>query len=446
MLNYIWLSLVVLSVLIGGATNHLDEVVSKAFDMAKAAVMDTALPLAAIMTIWLGIMRLAEKAGLVQLLARALRPILRWLFPDVPPENPAMGAIVMNVAANMLGLGNAATPMGLRAMAELQKINPHPEVASNAMCTFLAMCTASIQLIPATAVGILVVNHGKNATAIVGTAFFATCIAQIVGLTAVKAFQNLPMFRVSPELRTETAAVAATESASLPATPEMVQPAAITTGGKIILTLFLGCFVYFFVILAFPELKLDHLQNGGFTFGKIFTRVVGAISLLAIPFFLSFFALYAALRKIKVYEEFIEGAKEGFGVAIRIIPYLVTILTAVGMFRGAHGIEMIANFLKPVLDKVGFPPELLSLAFMRPLSGSGSLALFTDIVKQYGPDHIFSMMAGTVYGSTETTFYVLAVYFGSVGIKRSRHAVPAGLLADFAGIVASVIICRIVFG
>src|SRR5208282_3143500 len=179
--------------------------------------------------------------------------------------------------------------------------------------------------------------------------------------------------------------------------------------------------------------------------GGLFARVVHAVSLLAIPFFLSFFPLYAAMRRIKVYEEFVDGAKEGFGVAIRIIPYLVTILAAVGMFRGAHGIELVAKALKPVLDFLQFPPELLSLALMRPLSGSGSIALVSDVVKTYGPNSIYSLMAGTILGSTETTFYVLAVYFGSVGIRRTRHAVAAGLLADGAGVIASVIVCRMVF-
>jgi spore maturation protein B len=172
---------------------------------------------------------------------------------------------------------------------------------------------------------------------------------------------------------------------------------------------------------------------------------VKALSTLAIPFFLSFFPLYAALRGIKVYEEFVDGAKEGFGVAVRIIPYLVTILVAVGMFRGANGMELIATKLDGLFKFFNFPPELFSLAFMRPLSGSGSIALVSDIIHTYGPDHIFSMMAGTILGSTETTFYVLAVYFGSVGIRRARHAVAAGLIADVVGILASVAICRMMF-
>jgi spore maturation protein SpmA/spore maturation protein SpmB len=438
MLNYIWLGLMVAAVLLGGWNGHLDEVVKNAFDLAKAGVMDIALPLSAIMTVWLGVMRLAEKSGLVYLLARGLRPILCWLFPEVPANHPAMGAMVMNIAANMLGLSNAATPLGLRAMTELQQLNPFPGTATNAMCTFLAVNTASIQLIPVTPIAILAAAGGKNPTAIVGTAFLATVIAQFTGITAAKILEKLPMFRPQPAAAMSVEKKSE-EPAPLPDISEGTAPAPLPWPKRLLLTAFCGCFVYFFVKLAFLTPQTGPVE------GTV-TRMVSAISIIAIPFFLSFFPIYAALHRVKVYEEFVEGAKEGFAVAIRIIPYLVTILTAVGMFRGAHGIELIAKWFKPALDFVGFPPELLSLAIMRPLSGSGSVALVSDVVKTYGPDSIYSMMAGTILGSTETTFYVIAVYFGSVGIRKTRHAVPVGLLADFAGIAASVAICRIMFG
>ncbi len=444
MLNYIWLGLVVLAVLIGGLNGHLDDAIKSCFDMARAAVMDIALPLSAIMTIWLGVMRLAEKSGLIFFLARALRPILRALFPDVPPDHPAMGSMVMNIAANMLGLGNAATPLGLRAMMELQKLNPEPSTATNAMCTFLTINTASIQLIPMTAIGILAVAGGRNPTAIVGTAFLATIISQAAGLTAVKTFEKLRIFRV-PAHVTEPANVAPASQAEAPELPKSAEPpATLALWKRLILAAFVLFFVYLFLGMTMSEW---HLIPAATAPGDgLFVRAVKAISLLAIPFFLAFFPLYAALRGIKVYEEFVEGAKEGFSVAVRIIPYLVTILAAVGFFRGARGIDLIARVLKPVLTALQFPPELLTLAFMRPLSGSGSIALVSDVVKTYGPNHLYSLTAGTILGSTETTFYVLAVYFGSVGIRRTRHAVAAGLIADFAGVVASVIICRMMFG
>lgn len=435
MLNYIWLALIVAAVAIGGWNNNLDDVTKGALDMAKTAVMDIALPLTAVMTIWLGVMRLADRSGLIFILARAMRPIMRLLFPEVPPEHPAMGSMVMNIAANMLGLGNAATPLGLRAMQELQKLNPYPTTATNAMCMFLTINTASIQLIPATAIGVLAAAGGSNPTAIVGTSLLATMFSQIIGLTAVKAFERLPMFRASASA--EDAEAAPPLPAAEETAVELHAPPPLTAGGMLALALFVGFFAFLFVRMAFfvrPANGAGH-----------FTQVVNSISVLAVPFFLSFFPLYATLRQVKVYEQFVEGAKEGFGVAVRIIPYLVTILMAVAMFRAAHGIDLIARVLHPVLSALRFPPELLSLALMRPLSGSGSLALMSDVVKTYGPNSIYAMMAGTIFGSTETTFYVVAVYFGSVGIRKTRHAVAAGLLADWSGVAASIILCRMVF-
>lgn len=447
MLNYIWLGLVVLAVVIGGFNQTLKEVTAGAFDMAKFAVMGLALPLVGIMALWLGMMRLAETAGLVQLLARGLRPVLRRLFPDVPTEHPAMGAMVMNIAANMLGLANAATPLGLRAMKALETLNPRPGTATNAMSTFLVINTSSVQLIPMTAVGVLAINGSANPTAIVGTAFMATVCSTAVGLTAVKFFEGLRAFRLPPVLPK-----AAADEAGVAAPTETDEPTAVLPGAlgpmnwasKIVLSVFLVFFVWIFVRYAFPAWVGAEL-TAEFQGQKPFIRVINAISLLAIPFLLSFFPLYAVLRRVKVYEEFVEGAKEGFQVAVRIIPYLVAILVAIGMFRGAGGIEMLTKALSPVLNWVGFPPDLLPMAIMRPLSGSGSLGVFTDIVKEFGPDHLLTRMVGTIYGSTETTFYVLAVYFGAVGIKRTRHALPAGLIADAAGIIAAVIICRIMF-
>jgi spore maturation protein B len=215
--------------------------------------------------------------------------------------------------------------------------------------------------------------------------------------------------------------------------------------GWVIVGGLVACSVWFFVVIGFPEwfgrsASPDQVGQGPMV------RSINAISLLAIPFLLAFFPLYAALRGIKVYEEFIEGAKDGFSVAVRIIPYLVAILVAIGMFRGGGGIDLLTRWLKPALDAVRFPTELLPMALMRPLSGSGTLGLFGDLVKQLGPDSLVVRMAATIFGSTETTFYVIAVYFGSVGVHRTRHAVPAGLIADLAGIVAAVMICRLVFG
>lgn len=446
MLNPIWLWLVLLSVFIGGFSGKLNAVTGGAFEAAQGAVMNIALPLAGMFALWLGVMRLAELAGLVQLLARALRPLTRRLFSDVPADHPALGAMAMNMAANMLGLGNAATPLGLKAMRYLEGLNPRPGTASNAMCTFLAINTASIQLIPTTAVGILAVSGSKNPTAIIASAFMATICAFTAGIVTVKLLEKLPRYALPP-LPPVTEPTATVET--LPAEPER---APLTGNGKLLLALYgLGMLALYFV-LAFPDqanalvpaapfapLSADLMRLSPAS------RLVSVFAMMAVPFMLTFFPLYAWLRGVKVYEEFVEGAKEGFAVATRIIPFLVAILVAVKMFREAGGIKLVAKVLGPVLEPIGFPVDLLPLVLVRPLSGGATTGIFTEIVSTFGPDSMQSLMAGTIFGSTETTFYVIAVYFGSVSIRRTRHAVPAGLMADLTGVIASIIICRLMF-
>ena len=436
MLNYIWLGLVLGAVLLGGATGQLKEVTTAAFEACKTAVMTIALPLAGVMALWLGVMRLAEKSGLMHALAKLLRPLMTRIFPDVPAEHPAMGSMIMNMAANMLGLANAATPLGLRAMQDLEKLNPRPGTASNAMCTFLALNTSSVQLIPASAVAILAAAGSVQPTAIIGTALIATICSTAVGLIAVKTLEKLPFYKLPPVTAADEAAKHK-EDAEQPDTLSAPAPDPLGWRSRLLLSIF----GVFFLYLVWQTASAGYDGDRGW-----FASYVEALSILAIPFLLSFFPLYAALRSVPVYEEFVEGAKEGFQVALRIIPFLVAILVAIGMFRGAGGIDMLSRALDPVLKFVGFPAELLPMALMRPLSGSGSLGIFSELVATHGPDSILARMAGTIMGSTETTFYVLAVYFGSVAIRRTRHAVPAGLLADVAGMIASIIVCRIVFG
>jgi spore maturation protein SpmA len=447
-LNYIWLALVLLAVAIGGWNDRLKDVTDGAFDGAKTAVT-IALGLIGIMALWLGVMRLAERAGLVQRIARGLRPVMRRLFPEVPVEHPAMGSMLMNMAANMLGLGNAATPLGLRAMRDLEKLNPHPGTATNAMCTFLAINTSSVQLIPTTAIAILVAAGSHRPTAIVGTALLATLCAATVAIVSVKLLEKLPWFRVKQET------VAPVENASSPVDSTTIVPTSDevslleTTSGplpiwrSIILVVLVVFFAVLFAKMVFPQL-FNLSPDASAVTQNVFVRSVNALSILAIPFLLSFFPIYASLRGVKVYDEFVEGAKEGFGVILKIIPFLVTMLVAINMFKGAGGIDLLTRVLTPVLGPLQFPPDLLPIALMRPFSGGATLALFTDVVHRLGPDNIISLMAATIYGSTETTFYVAAVYFGSVGVKQTRHAIPAGLLADLTGVIASVIICRAV--
>ena len=430
MLNYIWLGLVLAAVILGGLAGKMKELTDGAFDSSKTAVT-IAIGLIGVMSLWLGIMRLAERSGLVQVIARGLRPLTAKLFPDVPSEHPAIGSIVMTIAANMLGLSNAATPLGLKAMSHLDSLNPRPGTATNAMCTFLAISTSSVQLIPATAIAILSSAGSANPSAIIGTSLIATSCAAFAGIVSVKLLEKLPMFRLAPapvaeHARTEIQA----ETNALP------EPAPLSELSVAILIAFFAGFIWIGNV-AFEQTATAT--------GNPFTRVIGAVSVLAIPFLLSFFPLYAALRKVKVYEEFVEGAKEGFQVAVRIIPYLVAILVAVGMFRAAGGIDIVSRALGPLLDRIGLPADLLPIVLVRPLSGSATTGLFAELVKHWGPDSLISRTAGTILGSTETTFYVIAVYFGSVAVKRTRHAILAGLTADLTGVIASVIVCRLMF-
>jgi spore maturation protein SpmB len=383
-----------------------------------------------------------------------------------------MGSMLMNMAANMLGLGNAATPLGLRAMRDLETLNPRPGVATNAMCTFLAINTSSVQLVPTTAIAILAAAGSSRPTAIVGTALFATLCAATVAIISARTFEKLSIFQPrgesikrrdrspghgvglsefaggSPSGR----AVPSTQGAVKPSTDHLAfddaslaQPPSPRPAwwGPIALVLLGVFFVMIFLRMVVPgvfRIQLtDDIANQ-----NLFARVVNALSILAIPFLLSFFPIYAAACGLKVYDEFVDGAKEAFNVILKIIPFLVTMLVAIGMFKGAGGIDLLTQSLSPILTPLHFPTELVPLALMRPLSGSATLALLADIVHRFGPENIIALMAATIYGSTETTFYVATVYFGSVGIKQTRHAIPAGLLADLTGVIASVIICRAV--
>jgi spore maturation protein SpmA len=430
MLNYLWLGLILCGVVLGVITGRTEAVTSATFDAAKASLMSIALPLGAVMALWLGIMRLAEKSGAVERLSGLLRPLLTRLFPDVPADHPAMGAMVMNIAANMLGLGNAATPLGLRAMQGLESLNPRPGTATNAMCTFLAINTSSVQLIPATAVGILAAAGATHPTSIIGTALVATTCSFMTGIISVKLLQRLPMFALPP---TPSPALAKEEeTADIPATLALPP---LTLWRK----LFLAAYVALFAGTVW------HLVISRSVGTSLPISVIQSLSLVAIPFLIGFFPLYGALRGVAVYEEFIEGAKEGIQVALRIFPYLVAILVAVGIFRAAGGIDLLTRMLAPLLDLIGLPAQVLPLVLVRPLSGSAATGLFAEIVKACGPDSYAAQLAGTILGGTETTLYVLAVYFGSVAIRRGRHALAAGLLADAAGVAASLVICRLVF-
>ncbi len=509
MLNYIWLGLILCAVVFGGLTHHMEDVAQEGIKGAEKAV-EIALKLIGVMAMWLGVMRLADKAGLVRVLARGIRPLMRRLFPEVPPDHPAMGSMMMNMAANVLGIGNAATPFGLRAMRDLEKLNPHPGTATNAMCTFLAINTSSIQLIPANQIAMLAAAGSVRPTAIIGTALVATTVSTVVGIVSVKLLARLRCFRLPP-------APAPVEKGAEQEEPIAAEPEAALRSlgvfGKIALLAFAALAVWMFCAMTFAKDRLPAdrarivlCENGraglameahvieetssnltvrwpagatnvvarehpracpqsGDLKAQIQAgaapvpahaekverhksdglRAIDTISILAIPFLVAFFPLYAVLRGIKVYEEFVEGAKEGFTVVITIIPHVVAMLVAVFMFRAAGCIDVLSAAAQPLLSALHFPTELLPMSLMRPISGGGTTAMFIELISRFGPDHLITRTAATVIGSTETTLYVLAVYFGSVAVKRARHAVAAGLLADVAGIIASVIVCRMVF-
>jgi len=324
----------------------------------------------------------------------------------------------MNISANMLGLGNAATPFGLKAMEELDKLNPDKGTATNSMVTFLAINTAGLTLIPATAIAVRAAAGSSDPAIIIGTSIFGAGCATIAGITAAKVLEKFPVsggftnwFRRSLK------------------------------GILIFLSIIL-------LIVLVGITGIGTLLAGALQFIKpeYFKRFIEILSIVAIPALIIFFIGYGAIKKVRVYEQFVEGAKEGFNIAVRIIPYLVAMLMAIGIFRAGGAMDWLIYILKPFTDLIGMPAEALPMALMRPLSGSGSLGIMTEIIKVHGPDSFIGIMVSTFFGSTETTFYVLAVYFGAINIKNTRHALPAGLIADIAGILAAVFIVRMLFG
>lgn len=396
----------------------LKEVTNSALSYAETAV-NIALGLIGVMALWLGVMKIAEEAGLITYIARALKPITKFLFPEVPSEHPAMGAMIMNISANFLGLGNAATPFGLKAMEELDKLNPNKGTATNAMCTFLAVNTAGMTLIPATAIAIRASAGSSEPAVIIGTALFGSTCATITGITVAKIMEKFPI-RFS-------------EFGNW-----------LNESKKFLISLFTIGLVAAIILLTGVGNSISSFFN--FINPELIKNIIQVVSIIAIPFLITVFIGFGAYKKVKVYETFVEGAKEGFNVAIRIIPYLVAMLMAIGIFRTGGAMDWLIYLLKPLTNFIGMPAEALPMALMRPLSGSGSLGIMAEIISVHGPDSFIGILVSTFFGSTETTFYVLAVYFGSVGIKRIRHAVVAGIMADIVGILAAVFIVTLLFG
>ncbi len=471
MLNYIWATLLFIGIIVAGITGHVSgegSVIDAAFKATEKAVMGIALPLAGMMMFWLGILRLMEKAGVLEAVVRVLSPLLRRLFPDVPREHPAMGAIVMNLSANMLGLSNNATPLGLKAMGHLQELNAHKQSASNAMITFLALNTGAFTLIPVTAMNFLNAAGVSNSFRVIVPTILATACASVAAVIAAKSFQRVPGFIQMPD-EAEQAAEQVAEKKS-----------GMSARAKIMLSVLGALFIGIAALELGPkQWRAGLLQQTGLaavmekaserkttaekvlnekkaetkaqeaTTGKIeppaWRRAMDGTSGLAIPAILLLAVGLAWARGVRVYEEFVEGAKEGFQVAVRIMPYLVAMLSVLAILRESGAFLLLEHALAPVLTFLGFPVELLSLALMRPLSGSGAQGILNEILTRPDLSEMVKFTAAILYGSTETTFYVLTVYFGSVGIRRFRHALVAGLTADFVGMVAAIFFGRMLF-
>jgi spore maturation protein SpmA len=397
----------------------LNKITNESIKIAGVAV-EIALGLIGIMAMWLGVMKVAEQAGLIKKIASLIKPLTKKIFPEIPSDHPAIGSMVMNISANMLGLGNAATPFGLKAMEELNSLNPNKGTATNSMITFLAINTAGLTLIPATAIAIRAASGSSNPTIIIGTTMFAAFCATLTGLITANLFH-----------------IITDKSRSLSST--------LKKHSKTIFKFLAAIAILVSIIVLFPSTVTNFFHSEAFS--NLFKKIISILSVIAIPLLIVIFIGYGAIKKVKVYEQFVEGAKEGFNIAVRIIPYLVAMLVGIAIFRAGGAMDnWLIPALRVVTDLIGMPAEALPMALMRPLSGSGSLGIMAEIMSVHGPDSFIGILVSTFYGSTETTFYVLAVYFGSVNIKNTRYALPVGLIADTVGILAALFIVTQLYG
>ncbi len=385
---------------------------------AAASSVTLALGLVGVMALFLGLMKIAEAGGLLSIIAKLVRPLMVRAFPDVPPQHPAMGAMIMNMSANALGLGNAATPFGIRAMQELDKLNPHKGTATDAMVLFLAINTSSVTLLPTGVIALRASTGSTDPAGILPTTLFATILSTTVAFLAVKfyrRFSSIPEKTVVEKDEQEQTKTALEDDLSAEGYPWWISALTLLSIASLIpLTVIYGKEIAPWII---PGLMIGFL-----TFGLV--------------------------RGVAIYESFVEGARDGFTVAVRIIPYLVAILVAVGMLRASGALDLFVGWVGPVTSIFGLPGEALPMALLRPLSGSGAYGILASIIQDpsIGPDSYTGYLVSTLQGSTETTFYVLAVYFGAVQIKRVRHALAAALTADVAGIIGAIIACYILYG
>jgi spore maturation protein SpmA len=407
-LNYIWIAFFLIAMAVGlvrlivlGDTEIFTTMVNSTFEMAKVG-FEISLGLTGVLTLWLGLMKVGEAGGAVNILAKVVRPFFHRLFPEIPRDHPVHGSMIMNFAANMLGLDNAATPLGLKAMQELQELNPDKDSASNAQIMFLVLNTSGLTLIPISIMVYRAQMGAANPSDIFLPILLTTFFSTLAGLVAVAVVQRINLFDpvVLGYLGGLTALVAA-------------------------------------VIMYFSSLSQAEIET--------ISNVVANVMLFGI---IAGFILLAALKRVNVYEVFIEGAKEGFPVVIKIIPYLVAILVAIGVFRASGAMDYLVQGIGSLFAALGMNTdfiEALPTALMKPLSGSGARGMMVDAMQTHGADSFVGRLASTFQGATDTTFYIIAVYFGSVSVRKTRHAVTCGLIADFAAIIAGIFIAYLFF-
>jgi len=429
-INSIWLFMIISATVIAAYNGRMTQITEASFEGAKNAVT-LAIGLIGSMALWLGIIQIVETAGGMKIIARLIYPLMVKLFPNIPPSHPAMSAIILNIAANALGLGNAATPMGLKAMTEMDKLNPEKGTATDAMCLFLAINTSSVTIIPISVITIRASAGVTNPGDIILPTIIATCCSTIAAVVAAKFFasrQPMPSLNqsINPEYIDKNDSLDREEKNS-----EFTPPSKI---GKLVFASLIGAF------LGAVIYRLN-LRGIFYIFSLSFLQ---SFSNWLLPILICSFLLFGYFRGVKVYETMTEGAKAGFEVAVRVIPFMVAIFVAIGMFRASGALDIMAAILSPITNFIGMPAEALPMALIRPLSGSGAFGIMSEIVTNE-PLSFLSYLVSIMQGSTETTFYVLAVYFGSVGIKKTRYALPAALFADVVGIMTSVIVCRIFF-
>ncbi len=437
-LNGIWLFLIVFATLVAAYNGTMAELTAATFEAAENAVT-LAIGLIGALALWLGLIKVVEVAGLMQMIARAIRPVMVRLFPEVPPEHPAMSAMVLNMAANALGLGNAATPMGLKAMAELDKLNPAAGTATNAMCLFLAINTSSVTLLPISAITVRASAGAANPGAIILPSLVATLCSTAVAILAAKLLARREPDREETLLRSHpsTPAISSADLVGDIAAEETLPVAVLEEPGLVgkllfggLIVAFLGAVTYRLTVQGTPDLAG--------------TEAMAAISNWLMPLLICGLLLFGYFRGVKVYEVLTEGAKEGFQIAVRIIPFLVAIFVAIAMFRASGALDLVTALVAPITGLFAFPAEALPMALIRPLSGGGAFGVMSELVNN-DPDSFLAYLVSTMQGSTETTFYVMAVYFGSIGIVNTRYTLPAALAADFTGMIAAFAICYLTF-